>query len=310
MTMDIVLVAGGLGILVLGGEMLTLNASRIALNLGLKPIVIGLTIVAFGTSMPEALISVTSAMDGKGDIVIANMAGSNIFNILLILGLAAIIHPLKVERNAIRREIPFLIGSSILALILSYDGVVGRLDGLVLLGFFATFLIILFRSISNEPDEIKRIQSGRKYGWVIAVTALSLVLLVIGAKTFLTGSISIARHFGVAEAFIGLIIIAVGTSLPEFATSVIASFRGKDDIAVGNIVGSNIFNVLFILGISSIIHPVAVSDLLIGRDLVILIAVSLAALPILKTGFRISRIEGLGLLCGYAFYLQHLFRAG
>jgi cation:H+ antiporter len=304
--LDAIYIIGGLCLLVLGGELLVYGASKIAIIFGVKPIVIGLTVVAFGTSMPEAFVSALSTMSGKNDIAIANVVGSNIFNFLFILGLAAVVKPLKVERQSVRREVPFIIATSVLAWFLCVDGEMGRLDGMILLILFAVFLFVCVKSaISEDSDDNPSKVRGNRFKQ-IALVLSSLVILVVGAKLLLSGSVSIARHLGVSELLIGLTIIAAGTSLPELATSVMASIRGKDDIAVGNVTGSNIFNIGFILGISAIIHPLSVSNLMLKRDIVVMIVVSLLALPILKSGFKVSRMEGCFLVIAYVAYTAYL----
>ncbi len=304
MSFDILLIIGGLVLLVAGGELLTSGASRLAVNWGVKPIIIGLTVVAFGTSMPEAFVSIFAALENKSDIAVANVIGSNIFNLLFILGVSAVIRPLKVERTSTRREIPFLIGMAILVWMLGLDGVIGRLDGCILLSLFVTFLIVCIRSESNEETSSEMAMNiplsshFRSIGLIVG----SLVLLVVGAKLLLNGSVSIARNMGISELIIGLTIVAAGTSLPELATSIMASFRGKDDIAVGNVTGSNIFNVGFILGSAAVFHPLTVSQAMLNRDVVIMVAASLLALPILRSGFKVSRLEGAVLLIAYIIY--------
>lgn len=311
MMLNLLFIIFGLALLTAGGEVLVAGASNFAKAFGIKPIIIGLTIVAFGTSMPEAFVSVLSAVDGKNDIALANVVGSNIFNILFILGLSALIRPLKVEHQSVRREIPFIIGSAFLTWILGADGILNRVDGIVLLLVFAVFLFVCIRTAGvNEIDEKNHPKkSGQKSIKDLCLIVLSLALLAAGAKLLLTGSVSVARNFGVSELFIGLTVVAAGTSLPELAASVIASIRGKDDIAVGNVAGSNIFNCTFILGLSAVIHPLSAGDLILNRDIVVMAAVSLLALPVLKSGFRVNRAEGLLLMMLYIGYTAYLIKS-
>lgn len=302
----------GLVLLVAGGEFLTLGSSRIAAMFGVRPIIIGLTIVAFGTSMPEAFVSIFASLENKPDIAVANVVGSNIFNIAFILGMAAIVHPLKVEAGSLRREVPFVIGSACLVWVLSLDRVLSRVDGAILLTVFFIFLWACFRDVQKKDPDSERAEdhalAGKKRQFLLILA--SLLLLAGGARLLILGSSGIARMMGVSELLIGLTIVAAGTSLPELATSVLASFRGKDDIAVGNVTGSNIFNILFILGLSALALPLSVNETLFARDIPLMVLVSLVALPILKSGFVISRLEGAALLAVYVVYICFLLRAG
>lgn len=300
------LTAAGLAALIAGAEALVRGSSRLAAILGMKPILIGLTIVAFGTSAPEAVVSIFAAIQSKADIAVGNIVGSNIFNIAFILGLSALIYPLKVEMNSLRREIPFVVLSAVLVWLLGRDGVLGRLDGLLFLGLFCFFLWICFRRTGNGPLSADK-PEGKK-GIQILWISFGLFFLMIGSKFFIQGAVGISRSLGVSELVIGLTLVAAGTSLPELATSTLSAWRKESDIAVGNITGSNIFNILFILGISALIHPLPIGPALLGRDIPVMLLVSLAAVPILKTGFVISRLEGAFLLTGYLIYLISLCR--
>lgn len=299
---------GGLALLVAGGEWLTASSSKLAAGLGVRPIVIGLTVVAFGTSMPEAFVSIFAALQQKSDIAAANVIGSNIFNIAFILGVAAMIRPLKVEAGSIKREVPFLIGAAGLFWLLAYDRIISRTDAMIFLTALVIFLWVCFRSANNaDPAEEEAQPKSQLNKVFLAVQiAFSLMLLVIGARLLIYGVTDLARLMGVSDLLIGLTVVAAGTSLPELAASVMASIRSKDDIAVGNVTGSNIFNVLFILGVSALVAPMPISELLFTRDLTVMLVVSLVALPILKSGFVISRAEGLLLVSGYVCYTIYL----
>jgi cation:H+ antiporter len=294
----------GLILLIFGGDRLTASASKFAAHFGVKPIVIGLTVVAFGTSMPEAFVSIFASATSKPGIAIGNVVGSNLFNIAFILGISSVIRPLSVESNSLKREIPFVVASSLLFWILSWDGALSRLDGAVLLLVFVFFLRSCFLNTAVKDAVI----DGRKGKVSIEVSwmAGSLILLSFGASFLVKGSIGVAQALGVSELLIGLTVVAVGTSLPELATSVLASIKKKDDIAVGNVMGSNVFNILCILGVSAVIKPLTVNAEVLTRDIPALIFISLAVVPILKTGFVISRMEGLFLLLlyfGYMFWI-------
>ncbi len=301
----------GLGLLIAGGEGLTAASSRLARRFGVRPIIIGLTIVAFGTSTPEAFVSLFAALEQKPDIAIANVVGSNIFNIAFILGLAALIHPLRVESGSLKREVPFVVGSAALLWLMAQDGYLSRVDGLLLLVFFGIFMAFCFRDAGSQEDDGEE-PGDRKENpaWLGLKIALSLFLLALGANLLVSGSTALARGMGVSELLIGLTIVAAGTSLPELATSVMAAIRRKDDIAVGNVTGSNVFNILFILGLTAVIYPLNVNEGVLSRDIPLMLLVSLVSVPILKSGFIISRLEGAVLLAFYAGYSVLLFRAG
>ncbi len=306
---------GGLVILVGGAELLVRGASRLALTLGVTPLVVGLTVVAFGTSAPEMAVSVQAALANQSDLALGNVVGSNIFNVLFILGLSALIIPLAVNQKLVRLEVPLLILTSLLVLVMSLDGRVGRLEGLLLflgvLGYTA-FLVITSRREAKEIQEEYAGEFGAtgpgnllvQLGLVVA----GLALLVWGSDLLLKNAVSIARALGVTELMIGLTLVAGGTSLPEVATSVVAAVQGKRDIAVGNVVGSNLFNVLAVLGLSAAVSDgVRVSEQAAYFDVPVMVAISIVCLPIFFTGGAISRWEGLLLLGGYALYVSYLY---
>jgi len=299
----------GLLFLVLGAEALVRGASRLAGALGISPLVVGLTVVAFGTSSPELAVSIKSALSGQASIALGNVVGSNIFNVLFILGLSALIVPLAVSRRLVRLDVPLMIALSVLVLILSLDGVLGRGDGLLLVAGLAAYVGFSIRHSRMESNEVrdeyaKEFGTGpdAQGGWLknLALVLGGLALLVLGSRWLVDGAVSFARHLGISELIVGLTIVAAGTSLPEVVTSVIAAVRGERDIAVGNVVGSNLFNILGVLGAASIVAPagIEVSPAVVGFDLPVMIAVALACLPIFFTGGEISRQEG-GLLLGY-----------
>lgn len=307
----------GLALLLGGAEFLVRGSARIASAAGISPLVVGLTVVAFGTSSPEFSVSVMSAFKGQADLALGNVVGSNIFNVLFILGLAAMIVPLVVAQQLVRFDVPVMIGASVLVFLLGMDGNIGRLDGILLtigVVIYTVFLIVQSRKESNaevkaEYDEMVGAKGSGK-NWVINIglVILGLAALVGGSKLLVDAAVTIARSWGVSELVIGLTIVAAGTSLPEVAASVVAALRGERDIAVGNVVGSNIFNLLCVLGLSSVVAPsgITVSKAALSFDLPVMIAVAVACLPIFFAGYRISRVNGLCLFGFYAAYVIYL----
>ncbi|SDR78409.1 cation:H+ antiporter [Halopseudomonas xinjiangensis] len=313
-----VLFAVGLVLLVAGAEVLVKGASRLAAGFRISPLVIGLTVVAFGTSAPEMAVSAGAAVAGQGDIALGNVLGSNIFNVLFILGLAALISPLVVSRQLIRLDVPLMIGATVLVILLSLDGELGLLDGALLMASiigYTGFLVISSRR-ANRPGDAEELgvpdaeHSGSMPMNVLFIIG-GLVMLVLGARWLVDGAVSMATAFGLSERVIALTIVAAGTSLPEVATSVIASIRGQRDIAVGNVVGSNLFNLLAVLGLAGLLSPdgVQVSDAVLRFDMLVALAVAIACLPIFFSGFRITRWEGLLFLAYYVVYTGHLVMA-
>jgi cation:H+ antiporter len=369
LTIGAMLVAG-LTLLVAGGELLVRGASSVAAAFGISPLVIGLTVVAFGTSSPEMAVSIQAGLAGNPDIAVGNVVGSNIFNVLFILGACALILPLLVSLPLVRREVPLMIGVSVLLLLLSLDGKIGLLDGLLL---FSGIVVYTVWSIVQSRKETAANQAvaehttidtiaGKSPLWLAGAVAVLVVaglgyalgwfnavvvgFLALGALVFIAGSLlgkggttrggdiahqtglilaglgalvlgagylidsatAIARTFGVSDLIIGLTIVAAGTSLPEVATSIIATIRKERDIAIGNVVGSNIFNILGILGLSALVTPggLNVNPLVISFDMPIMVAVALACLPIFFTGFSIARWEGLLFLGSYVAYTLFL----
>ncbi len=311
------LLVAGLVLLVAGAEFLVRGASRIAAVLQISPLIIGLTIVAYGTSAPEMFVSVMSGLSGQGDIAMGNVVGSNICNVLLILGLSALVTPLVVTKQIIRSDVPIMIGVSVLLLMFCLDGKLSRVDSLILFtGAIAYTLSLIYQSKKQKATQDEFTQ---EYGFDGNVTSSlwlkniifivgGLALLVLGSRWLVDSAVTIATALGVNELLIGLTIVAIGTSLPELATSVVASFRGERDIAVGNVLGSNIFNILAVLGVSGTISPdgIQVSETLIQFDLPVAIAVAFACLPIFYSGQRIDRWEALLFLFYYLAYTGYL----
>lgn len=298
----------GLVLLVAGAEFLVRGAAQLAARLGVAPLTIGLTVVAFGTSAPELAISVGSSLEGQAEIALGNVVGSNIFNVLFILGACALILPLVVSTALIRRDVPIMIGASLLVLLLAADGELSRSEGLLLVAGLVGYIYMQFRQGRDSSDaEIPEIVSGALPRQLLAVL-LGLILLVAGARVFVDGAVSLAQMLGVSELVIGLTIVAAGTSLPEVATSIMASIRGQRDIAVGNVIGSNIFNLLCVLGAALLVAPapLQVNQQVLLFDLPVMLMVAVVCLPIFFTGYQVSRAEGALFLTAYLAYTSYL----
>ncbi len=305
----------GLVALVGGAELLVRGASRLALSFGISPLVVGLTVVAFGTSAPEMTVSVGAVLDGRTELALGNAIGSNVFNVLGILGLAALITPLAVHLQVIRQEAPILIGSALLLLALSLDGVIGTSDAVLLTGLlvaYTVFLIVQSRA-QSAPADAGPARAGSSRGLDIVFVIGGLALLVGGAQALVAAAVTFARVLGVGEVVIGLTIVAIGTSLPEVAASVMAAVKGERDIAVGNVVGSCVFNILGVLGLSGLAAamlpgsaglPVPAS--VMHFDLWVMLAAFVACLPVFLTGREVARWEGGVFVAYYAAYTAYL----
>lgn len=317
--MTFVYLIAGLVLLVAGAEVLVRGAAKLAAQFGIPPLVIGLTVVAFGTSAPETAVSVQAAINGSGDLAIGNVIGSNIANVLLILGLTALVAPLIVSRQLIRLDVPIMIGASLVTYALAWDGSLSRLDGALLFAAvvaYTLFLVINSRreKAAEADDEFAKEfgldEPAKPYAGLInaGLVIAGLVLLVLGSNFLVEGAVELARALGLSELVIGLTVIAIGTSLPELATSILAAIRGERDIAVGNIVGSNIFNLLCVLGLASLVSPqaIAVSANALAFDFPVMIAVAVACLPIFFAGYTINRWEGLLFIAYYIAYTLYL----
>lgn len=314
----ILLFAAGLLLLALGGEVLVRGASRLATASGISPLIVGLTIVAFSTSAPELAVTLQAAAAGRADIAVGNVVGSNIANVLLILGLSAVVAPLVVAQQLVRVDVPIMIAASGLALGLAWDGQVSALEGAGLMALLGGYLFLVIYLSRRESAAVKQ-EYADEYGtaaprastlWVrnLLLVALGVALLVAGAQWLVEGAVAFARWLGLSELIIGLTIVAVGTSLPELATSVVATVRGERDIAVGNVVGSNIFNLLSVLGLTAVLAPagVPVAAPALSFDLPVMVAVSVACLPVFFNGYRIARWEGALFLGYYLAYTAYL----
>lgn len=302
-TLDYIYVVAGLLCLFLGGEALVRGSVGIAKRLAMSPLLIGLTVVGFGTSTPELLVSVNAAWRGVPDIAIGNIVGSNIANIALIMGITALVWPIRVSGSTLRRDTGVMIFAAFALVPVFMMGEIGRLAGAMLLSGLIGYLFWAYLmpgdAANDAADESEKPKAIVSVLWVVA----GFVALIFGARFLVDGAVSIARDAGMSEAFIGLTIVAIGTSLPELATSVVAAFRRQSEIAIGNVIGSNIFNVFGILGITAVIKPIPVADRFITFDLPMMIAVSLVMTALLLLRPTIGRKTGLALLSGYVAYV-------
>lgn len=305
--LSLVILLVGVIFLVLGANSLVDGASVIAKRFNIPNIVIGLTIVAFGTSAPELVVNIISALNGKSAITLGNVVGSNIINILVILGITAIIYPLTVTRNTVRFEIPIAFFASVLTYILSKNGVLSRVDGFILLGFFILFLMYnAYLTVMNREENDLDVKN-YTLPVAIGITILGFILLVLGGKFIVDSAVNLARNFGISERIISVTVVSLGTSLPELATSVVAALKKNTDIAIGNVVGSNIFNIFFILGISAVIAPVDIPNSAL-IDLILNMIASALLLAFVIRNYGLNRIHGLLFLTIYSTYLYSLFK--
>ena len=299
----------GAVMLYFGAEGLVRGSASVALRYKIAPLVVGLTIVAFGTSSPELVVSVSAALSGSAEIALGNVIGSNVCNIALILGVAALIRPISVEKKFIKSDMLLMIGVSILLIILMLDGEIGRFDGGILASGIIIYNVATLYMARKEEDTSEFTDdlpepSGSKWKDV-AMIVLGLVGLVVGANVFLEGAVSIAKFLGASDLIIGLTVIALGTSLPELATSVVAAIKNEGDISMGNAVGSNIYNVLCILGFAALVHPISAQGVA-WVDLGVMLLVAVMIVPLAWTNFTVSRFEGGVLLLVYLGYVYYL----
>ncbi|MEM6821661.1 MAG: calcium/sodium antiporter [Verrucomicrobiota bacterium] len=302
----------GLVLLFFGAEALVRGAIAISLRAGISPLIVGLTVLAFSTSSPELVVSIRAALEGNGGIALGNVIGSNIANTGLILGTAALIFPLAVQRQIIRREIPVMLGLTVLFIFFVSDKTIARHEGCIL--FVGLLVYIVYSVISarqsgesatQEEVESVAVKLGRHWAIDVALLIAGLGILCLGAELMVTSAVSIATKLGVSQIIIGLTIVSIGTSLPELATSLVAAFKKQGDLMVGNIIGSNIFNIGAILGIAPLFSPISDSGIY-PIDFAILMLFSLALLPIMKSDYQISRMEGLFLLIAYGSYMAYI----
>lgn len=302
----------GLAALVVGAEVMVRGGSQLAARLGVSPIVIGLTFVSIGTSMPELAIGVVSAAEGSGALAVGNIAGTNIVNILLILGLSAVLVPLALQMRTIRFELPFMALAALLMWLLSVDGVLSRTDGAILVACAVVYTAgVLWtarresRQIAAEfADEFSAPEPSRTWLHVV-MTVGGIAVVVIGAEWLVDGAVGLARGFGVGDALIGLTVVAIGTSAPELVTTVVSTIRGDRDIAIGNLIGSSIYNIVLILGVTCLVpaNGLALPDSLVRVDIPIMVAVAALCIPIFLSGRRVSRAEGTFMVGAYLSYL-------
>lgn len=305
-------IIGGLLMLFSGAEGLIRGSTSLALRVGITPLVVGLTVVAFGTSSPELVVSLKAALQGNGDISLGNVIGSNIANIALILGVAALIRPMKVQAQVVKREIPIMIIVTLLLLLFLINNEINRLEGVIFfIGviIYSVISIMLAKKEKNVAVEEEFADGFAKKSlkiWIaIPFIVIGLALLVLGANLFLEAAVEIAKKIGMSQAVIGLTIVAIGTSLPELVTSAVASYKNEADIAIGNVVGSNVFNILLILGITAIIIPVSALGITM-IDIIVMLVTAIIVLPMTWTKFVLNRWEGAILLIGYFIYMYHL----
>lgn len=310
---DLAIILAGLALLYFGGDRLVDDATDVARGLGVSPLVVGLTVVAFSTSMPELAASLAAVLDGAPGIAVGNVVGSNIANLGLILGATALIVPLKARARFLVREMPALVVASVAALAILVDGRLERVEAALLLAGLAAFLVWVLRRPPTEPGLVRG-EYEEEYGeppkrlvLSVAGVALGVALLVLGARFLVHGAVGIARDAGVSERVIGLTLVALGTSLPELAGSIAAALKGKPDIALGNLVGSNLFNLLFILGATAAVRPLAVEAGPVTIDLAVMLGFTLVAWPFLWSRHTVGRLEGATLVAGYGVYVARLF---
>lgn len=317
MWLQLVTIIAGFALLVWGADRFVMGAAGTARNLGVSPLIIGLTIVGFGTSAPEILVSIMAALQGNPGLAIGNAIGSNITNIALILGVTALVAPLSIHSGIVKRELPILIGTTLVAFVLLSDGTLGQMDGLILLlGLMIMLSSVVYIGISGrdkdpvvaeyEAEIPTDLSLGQSLMWLI----IGLVVLVGSSRMLVWGAVGVAEHFGISDLVIGLTIVALGTSLPELAASITSVLKNEHDIAIGNVIGSNMFNILAVLGIPGIISPGTVDPAVVNRDMPVMIGLTVA-LFVMAYGFRglgrINRFEALVLLAAYAGYQTLLY---
>lgn len=301
----------GLVLLVVGADVMIKGAARLASNFGVPALVIGLTVVAFGTSAPELAVSVKAAYAGQAELAIANVVGSNIFNVLVILGLSALVSPLIISHQLIRQDVPIMVGITIVALLMTQNGDINRWEAAILAVGLFTYTWFLFyqgkkKGVDVSDGEVEELLSAKAPAWQnILLVIVGLILLVVGARWLVQSAVELATAWGVNEAVIGLTIVAAGTSLPEVMTSVVATLRGQRDLAVGNVVGSNIFNILCVLGISGVVSPTPLlaGEQLASIDIPVMLGVAVLCLPVFYIGAILSRAEGALFLILYVAYV-------
>jgi cation:H+ antiporter len=309
MLLSILILFIGLAILILGGDFLVKGASSIALRLKISPLVVGLTVVAFGTSVPELLISVKSALAGSPDLAMGNVIGSNICNLALILGIAAIISPIYVQKNSLTIDWPMTMGSSLLLYLMVREGYVDSYEGILFICILIVYVVFIIRKSRKDMKVARELEqefdlpkTHHTFLKDLSYIILGSAGLFFGAEWFVSSAQDFARLLRIEERVIGITVLAIGTSLPELITSSVASFKKETDLALGNLMGSNIFNILSILGVTSIIKEIRVSDVILNTDIIWMLGVTLVVLPLMLTRRQVGRVDGMILLLIYIFY--------
>ena len=318
MTNNLIFLFVGLFILILGGDFLVKGSTNLALRMRLSPLVVGLTIVAFGTSSPELLVSINAALSGSPDLTMGNVIGSNICNLALVLGVSAMIRPIRVNTDSIKIDWPMTMGSSVLLYFLVREGLLKSFEGLLFIGLLIAYTVFVIRKSRKENSRYNSEEASQVSGALdskhltkdIVLIVLGCIGLFYGADWFVEGAKGLASKFGVGERVIGITVLALGTSLPELVTASIASFKDQTDLAVGNLMGSNIFNILSILGITSIIKEIEVSDVILNTDMIWMLGITLLILPMMIHKREVGRYEGFVLLLIYGYYTFQVLSTG
>lgn len=302
----------GLAVLIVGAEVMVRGGAELAARLGVGPIIIGLTVVSIGTSLPELAVGIVAAGEGSGALAVGNIAGTNIVNILLILGLSALLVPLSLQMRTIRFELPIMAAAAVLMWAMAIDGNMSRVDGAILVACAVAYTVAVIWSSRRESRQITEEFAGEYSAPPRSRTALHVVMtvggiavVVIGAEWLVDGAVGLARGFGVSDALIGLTVVAIGTSAPELVTTIVSTIRGERDIAIGNLIGSSIYNILFILGVTCLVpvNGLALPDSLVRVDIPIMVAVAALCIPIFLSGRRVTRHEGAFMVGAYLAYL-------
>lgn len=306
----------GLGALVAGAEVMVRGGAKVASRFGISPIVIGLTVVSIGTSMPELAVGVVAAVEDNGALAVGNIAGTNVVNLLLVLGLSALLLPLALEMRTLRFELPVMAGAAVLLWLLVLDGVLARIDGAVLTVGAVVYTLAVVRTARRESRDVTteftaaypKTEAPNRTALHIGMTLVGIAIIVIGAERLVDAAVGMAREFNVSDALIGLTVVAIGTSAPELVTTIVSTLRGERDIAIGNLLGSSIYNILLILGITCLVpaHGFALPAQLVRIDIPIMVAVALVCIPIFITGRRVSRVEGGAMVVAYLAFLAFL----
>lgn len=315
MIIDAAWFLAGLMALIFGAEFMVRGGAEVAARLGISPIVIGLTVVSIGTSLPELAVGVVAVQEGSGALAVGNIAGTNVVNLLLILGMSALLVPLRMAARTLRFELPVMAGVAVLMLVLSLDGVLSRVDGIILVAGALAYTVALIRTTRRETAAVVHEYDEEYPHGEVAVRSRTplhvgmmlggIAVVVIGADWLVDGAVGMARGFGVSDALIGLTVVAIGTSAPELVTTVVSTLRGDRDIAIGNLIGSSIYNILLILGITCLVPAggLLLPDSLVRIDIPIMVAVAVVCIPIFLSGRRVSRLEGGFMVAAYLVYL-------